>query len=464
MPRIPLPLASASDESKPYSAQRLLNVMAEAGPQNARSPFRLRTTPGLGVYATIGSGPIHALNYDLPGRLYVVSGTHAWRVPPGSEGVPEDLGEVGTSSTGLVTIAAGPTAVVICVPPNAYTSTHTPGDALNQIGGSFPGGSSVAYIDGYFVFTATGNSSQFFTSLLFQPSQYDALDFAYSDGLPNVTRRIITFLGQLWLLGEAGIQVWYDAGAATFPFLPVAGGVIPYPVASPVSVATLDNSVFFLGMDSVVYRTAGYQAVRVSTHQVEQWIRNAGPTSVAAAYVYNQAGHYFYCLNFVGAQPGSITWCYDTTTKLWHERSSSSNGDGTWLPNCAAMVGNLPVFGTALNGSLFSADPNIPLDNVTLKSWEVRLPPVWADTHRAFMHRVEIECDGGAYLPGDIQLDWSDDGGITWRTPARLLPAGSGRRYVTRLGSFRQRVLRMQGTGPAVLYGADVELSGGQAG
>jgi hypothetical protein len=177
MQRIPFPLESYQHPSLPLSAKKLVNLMAEKAPDDARTPAFLASTPGLlpwdatvGGASPIGAGPILAMNDDMPGRIYLVSGNQAFRLYfPLTGGVVTDyLGIVGTADSGtgssnsFVTIATGPTAVVICVAPNAYTCGHNPGTILNQIGGDvFPGASSVCYVDGYSRRSATPRNGSF---------------------------------------------------------------------------------------------------------------------------------------------------------------------------------------------------------------------------------------------------------------------------------------------------------------
>jgi hypothetical protein len=103
-------------------------------------------------------------------------------------------------------------------------------------------------------------------------------------------------------------------------------------------------------------------------------------------------------------------------------------------------------------------------DNGVYIRRELVLPPLWAGTGRGFMSRVEIEMEvGGGFSPGAISLDWSDDGGITFRTPARTLQTGAypetrKRVFTTRLGSFRQRVLRITTAGFATFYAVDADI------
>ena len=141
MQRIPFPLESYEHPSLPLVAKRLMNVMAEKQPADARTTAALVSTPGLVPYIPVGGGPIVAMNDDVPGAVYIVSGTMCYRLTndPGGNPIVTAIGDVGVPDAGtspwnsFVTIAAGPTAVVVCSAPRAYTCGHLPGDTLNLI-------------------------------------------------------------------------------------------------------------------------------------------------------------------------------------------------------------------------------------------------------------------------------------------------------------------------------------------
>ena len=312
MQRIPLPLESYQHASPPLQHKRLLNLYAEQEPADSRTAAALIATPGLiweGV--TYGTGPVHAMNTDYPGNIYVASGTHFYRAtqPIGSTTVAvEDLGEIGTPSGTdfpfnlMVTIAVGVNGAVVCVPPNAFTCTHA--GALNQIGGDFPGARSVTYLDGYFVFSQDEIGGQFFTSLLLDPTAYDALDFAYADGVPNVIRRVMTLRGELWLLGDGGVEIWYDAGSSGlettpgisfFPFRRQNGGVLQTGCGTIRSAAICDGSLFWVGTNGMVNRSVGYKAQRISTHAIEDIIKFNGVTAVSLGAVVFRGWAYLLC-------------------------------------------------------------------------------------------------------------------------------------------------------------------------
>jgi hypothetical protein len=474
MRRIPIALESYEHPSLPLVAKRLINMMVEATPSDARTATPVISTPTLQPYATYGTGPILAMNDDLPGRIYLVSGTHFWRLSFLPSGIQaDDLGDVGspdpTVAVGLITIAVGQTAAVVCVTPNSFTCSHAPGDPLNQITDpAYPGARSVTFCDGYYAFSSSDNSAEWFISQLADPSSFDALDFVFSDAVPNVIRRLITHRGQIWSCGEGGFQIWYDAGSSGlettsgisyFPFREASGGVVPIGTQSPMSLCRADQSVWWLGCDGVVYRSNGYAPLRVSTHAIEAIIGQNLTGLVAMTHAYR--GHWFYCITTVDGR----TLCYDISTQKWHERSTSTDGTGPWRALTVALNGLL--YGDRIAGNLYTLGMTATEADGTEVIRHMALPPLWAGTNRAFCARVEVEMEsGGPNTPGPVYLDWSDDGSRTFRTPARVMSAGGPtdyrhRVYTTRLGSFRQRSFRLTTNGLTRVYGVDADIVAG---
>lgn len=462
MQRIPFPLESYQAASVTLSDKRLVNCFAEQQPNDARTSVAIVPSPGLASTAYLfGQGPVVALNGDLNGLMYAVSGTHFYRAGRpfnAAQIVVQDLGLVG-APTGddyslnlMVTIAVGVNAAVVCVPPNAYTCSHT--GALNQIGGNFPGARSVAYLDGYFIFTNDDISSQFFLSELLDAADYDALDFAYADGVPNIVRRAMVLRGDVWFMGDDGLEVWYDAGDADFPLRRRTGAVVPYGIGAIKSACVCDGSIFYLSINNSIMRTSGYTVARVSTHAIETLIASL-VYGLLNAFTYMQGGHEFYVLAFTGR-----TLVYDCATKLWHDRSSSTDGSTAWLPLTAANAGSLILFGSSVSGMCFTPTVGLGKDNGVDIGRVMITPPIYASTNRAFMNRLEIEMElGGADPPHSLLVEWSDDGGRTFK-PGRSLAVTGGRVVTTRLGSFRQRVFRLtQLGGYAAVYAIDADIT-----
>lgn len=471
MVKLNFPDESYALQSLPADAQRLVNLYSEPLPEGSPWKSIIRSTPGLVPTFQLGTGPVYQMNDALSGRLYIASGDHFFRLRPDAESPPEDLGYIGPIGV-APTIAVGTNSACVCAPPRAYVCDHS--GAMTEITDpAFTqyGASSVAYIDGYFVFTAFENSSRWFCSDLLSGTTFDALNFAYADLRPNVVRRVVAHRGDLFFLGEGGIECWYDAGGTNFPFLRRAGADIAYGCGAPASVAVVDNSIFYLSyLGGIIFRIDGYQAVRISTPAVEEWTRLNSDYARIDACAHTYEGHSWYCLTFNGTTPETRrTFCYDCSTKRWAERASGPGASDVWLGQSAAQRGQVVLIGSRANGQIYNLNPGADTDNGQVLTRIATLPPIWADTDRAFMHRLTLEMQPGI-MSGDnrVALEVSDDGGINYRARPDGVTAGvlgdtKHRVAWTRLGSFRQRVVRFRMDGAAALYGADAEMEKGAA-
>lgn len=452
----PIPLAAGGYEltSRAASAARLVNLFAEPLPEGARSKFILKGTPGLSRFCTVGNGPVQAMA-AMPGLLYVVSGNWFYRVRP--DGTSDTLGHVGTPAL-APSIAIGADEVVVCAPPRAFVADHA--GAMSEIttgSGNFPaeGASSVCTIDGYFVFT-NFTGEYFFVSKLLDGGSFDSLDYATSERRPDFVKKAIAHNGELWLWGQDASAVWYNAGAADFPFRERAGSVLDQGLASAATLAVLDNSLFWLSSDRAVYRTSGYRAVRVSDHAIEEVLARVADLATVTGCAWLWEGHAFYALSLADR-----TWVYDGASQLWHELRTGESG--RWRVNVAEQFERRVLLGDSYTGDLWNVSAVSTEDQAGPISRVAVLPPLVTHGPLASMSRLEVEMEVGTEgAPGVVLLDWSDDGGVTYRA-ARALSTGAigatrQRVATTRLGSFRQRVLRLSATGPLTVYGVDADV------
>lgn len=456
MPRIPFAKHSYQLDSLPASAQRLVNLYAEAMPPGGRSEVLVRHVPGLANFGSCGAGPLRA--GELLGNFgYVVSGLQVYRVSQSGSTLL-----IGNVSNGLpVTMAASARQIVIVCPPRAFVLEA---DAIAEITDpDFPGASSVAYQGGVFVFTKP-DSDEYFISDILNAVDYDALDFASAEAVPDKLLRVVESHQELWLFCTSSIEVHHNTGNADFPFEPQSGGVLEVGTIAPSSPAKFDNTLAWLGSDLIVYRANGYQLARISTHAIEREIAQFTNPADAIGIGVNYQGHDQYALTFPAH---NRTFVYDAATQLWHERASATGGLGRWRANMSLRLGRHMLIGDQQSGQLFRLDQTVPTEGGTNLTAIATLPPLWADTHRAVMHRLEVEAEvGGNAAEMNLSLDYSDDGGFAYSTPqARSMGAPDDRRrriFWSRLGNFRQRVLRFTATPGAklALYGADVEATG----
>lgn len=466
---MPFPVQSAAMPDPSGTKETLINLYAQEAPKQGRSSVLIRNTPGLALSQAYGLGPVKMINTDLPGSVFVVSGERLYKTTnPGGVSKTIDMGYIGTpTTTGAITpfisIAVGPTHVVVCVQPYAYAASATD-TMVHRIqatsDGTMPSVTSVAYVGGYYVFTVL-DSSQFFSSSALDPDTYNALDFAFSDKRPNIILRAESHLGLLWLMGQGAVEVWSLSGSGDFPFAPEPGGVIDEDVISGLSVAKVDSSLFWLSGTGIVFRQSGYKATRISTDSIESQIQayanmhgGLSAALIATAFEFVYEGHTFYALTLQSPGDSGVTWVYDCATALWHNRSSSMTGVGRWRVNCAASAGSY-LLGDSYSGYLFSQSEGVS-DDAGMPANRIAIAPPSVSTERVFMSRLEVECQ---LQQQPIKLDWSDDDGATWSTP-RIMSVTGKRAYTTRLGSYYRRTNRLSTTGTVRLYSINAVQTG----
>lgn len=473
--RVPFATQAYKSRSLPVSAQRVVNLYAEVQPPDAKAPLVLFGTPGLTLFATVGDGPIRGKHY-MAGVLYVVSGEKLFSVTSGASAT--EIGTVGGSSTVAQMSDNGTQLGILVGPTNTELFVYNRNTAtLSQVTDpDYPGAISMTYMDGYTIFAAV-DSGQFFITNLLDTTNFDALDYATAEGAPDNNVAVIADHRELWVFGQETTEVWYNSGAADFPFDRLSGAFLERGCLASLSVAKADNTVLWLGDDKIVYRADGYKPMRISTHAIESEIDGWANPELAEAFTYSQEGHAFYVLTSPEA-----TLVYDIASGLWHQRESfNSAGEslGRWRARCYPTGGagnSVLVYGKRLVG-----------DYVDGKIWELDLSgyaegenvlksvATSATIHkegRFLTHsRLEIEFETGVGLTtgqgSDPQaiLRWSDDDGRTWSNELSrsigAIGAYKGRAIWTRLGRSRSRIYEVTISDPVkrVIIAANAEVA-----
>jgi len=452
---------------------QLINLFPEIVPEGGKEAAFLRRAPGLRRLAYVGNGPVRGL-WTFGGYGYAVSGNTLYKIDTAwtvtSKGIVAGSGPVSMVDNGTqLFIAAGANGYIYNANTDVFAQITDP---------DFPGATTVGFIDGYFVFNEP-NSQKFWVTQLLDGTSVDPLDFASAEGSPDDLVSLIVDHREIWLFGQTSVEVWYNAGLPDFPLSRIQGAFNEIGCAAAFSVAKLDNGVFWLGADArgrgIVYRSQGYNGIRISTHAVEWQIQQYSDISDATAYTYQQDGHSFYVLNFPSAD---TTWVYDVATQAWHQRAGWLNNNFTrQRGDCQMSFNNEIVIGDYLSGTIYAYDlEKYSDDNSTqkwLRSWRA-LPTGQNNLTRTAHHTLQLDCESGVGLDGtgqgtdpQIMLRWSDDGGHTWSNEhwASMGKIGQkGRRvFWRRLGmttKLRDRVYEISGTDPVsiTIMGAELQM------
>ena len=467
--RGPLALGFAQQRSKPVNAARVVNLYAASTAEGSRTKVVLYGTPGQKAWRTIGGDTIRA-GLEAQSMAYILSGTTLYRVE--SDGTTTACSGDLIPSTGDAFLINNGLQIGLLVVPDLFVIVGTTVTKVTAAGYPTEGLSSIAYIDGYAVGTRNDDSGQFYVSGLLDFASWDALDVASAESSPDGLLRVLVDHREVWLFGAETVEVWANTGASPFPFERVPGALLERGCAARRSPAKMDNSVFWLGDDRIVYRAEGYQPARISTHAIEEVLR-VGTVSDAYGMTYFQAGHHFYVLTLPSL---NRTFVFDPAASaaagapIWHERQSGTSIEpAKWDVQCI-----FSAFGKTLVGLQAGKVAELDLDTYTdlgepIRSVIVGLP-FYVDTLRAIMVDFELECEigvgaiSGQGADPEVMMRYSDDGGFSWSHERRASLGRQGVRYIRamweRLGAFRQRTVEISISDPVkrAFYGMRTQI------
>jgi len=378
--------------------------------------FAVMAIPGLtqfGNISTLANRGEHVMDK----QLYIVNGTTLYRIA--EDGVATALGSVPGSDP--VQMADNGAQLAIQSGTTGYVldsgTVHT--GIVN-----LPPVSGVTYIDGYFVWIVA-DSDQFIISGLNDGLTYDPLDVATVEGNPDDNIGVINDHRELQFYGANTIEIWFNSGAADFPFERQGNAFIERGLRDRNSLVKIDNSVHFVGDDLVVYRLNGYEPVRISTHAIEDrlskgtWFR---------AFTYTYLGHKQYVLNTdIG------TFAYDMATGAWHDRRSLGrlNYRVGFSSNCYGKI----IMADAFNGKLYIPDIAVNTEDGDEIPVEILMPSIQTTREKQTIYAFEAQLQAGVGNSDDpdpqIILQHSRDGGNTW-SPELARSMGKVGEYMTR--------------------------------
>lgn len=472
MATIEIPFASQAYqvESVQFAAQRCVNLYLERGPSGGKVPVALKGTPGLTTYAEVGNGPIRGMIL-LEDFVIVVSGVEVYRLAVNGDTLL--LGEI-TGSQPVKMASNGEQVLILAGTgtSDGYIATTT--DLTQITDEDFLGGSDVDFIDGYFVLSVP-DSDEFYISALYDGFTYDPLDFARAEGAPDNIVGLVVDHREIWFGGQETTEVWYNSGNADFPFERTSGTFLQRGLGARDSFVRLDNTLFWVGDDGIVYRAQGYNPARISTDAIEQQIASTISAGDLIAFGYSLEGHAQYVLK----KPDQWTFVYDAATGLWHERESARRND--YKVSTFVSAFDRLLVGDDGSGKIYFLDPSrfgredasFGSDVDTMVAI-MAAPPLWANAMIASLNALVVDFQHGVGLTTgqgsdpQVMLRYSKDGGHTWsnekwRDLGKKGEYGRRARW-NRFGDFRQMVLELSISDPVrrTIMGAYAEVEGGR--
>lgn len=463
MTAVPIAFQSSEGRYRFEGVSELVNAYAERRGDDAKAPLSVLPSDGVVELIDEASGPGRGLIYmeDLD-KLYGFNPSSAWRYT-NDAGVIEAF-RIGTiPGNDWVDLArnqnADPQLLVrhnagVQLVESDSTAFITDEDLPDDV-------ACITVASGYAVYGEA--NGKFTLSGLNSAKVIDALDFATFEQKSDKLRRVIENAGELVGFKSQSIEFWRNVADQDFPFAPI--GFKSVGMLAPNSLAALDNSLFWVGHDGIVYRLNNYDPVRVSTHSIERLIQEDAAQSSLLGFAWSRGGHPFYCLTGT-----NWTRVYDVSTGVWHSRESY--GRSTWRVRYSASAWGKVIVQDALSGKLGYFDSNTYTEFGQPIVWKVVSPPMHAFPNGGIVDALHLDlATGYGTLSGQganpkVMLRVSKDGGNTFQQ-YRELELGVRGKYATRitarrLGAFGPKgiVFEISISDPVVraLVGTDVEV------
>lgn len=377
---------------------QLVNMCVEATPNGPRD-YMVVGRPGLVQSQLIGDGPVRA-SFLWQGGRFTVSGSDVYR-NNAKIGSINPLGNVryALSDEELVIVSGGAAYYVTTISVAQIVDPDLPLYV-----------SDVIFSAGRFVYSS-GNSAQFYWSDLGDAQSIDGLSFATADeNTDDIVVAMAVIIDQIVFFTRKTVEWWVPNDDPDAPYIRSSGRKNDKGLLAQASVVLLDNALFFVGTDLIVYRLGAVpQAISMPSlsKRIAALTAPAQANLFALSVVLN--GHPYYVLT----SPGNWTWAYDVSQKSWIEWRSQGQSNF----RAASFDGFLA--GDGFSGALMAfiegvfTDLDGPLERV--------IPaylPLAAGSIRC--NNLILNCSRGVGLPSGygvdpvVEMRFSDHEGADW--------------------------------------------------
>lgn len=407
-----------------------------------KATYQFLPCPGFTQFCDLGTSHPIRQQFTLNGATFVVSGTTLYQAPfvlggsattlaTGITNPDDSIVSMAGNGDGGFQIVIASAGILYCYDIRTDTLTQIP-----DISASF-----VTFVDGSF-YALNPSTSNLYVSAPEDGSSWDAADVIQRLDNPDKWIAMLLSHGELFLAGSQTGSVYYDSGAADFPFTPNPSGKLQEGILAPNSAQLIDGEAIWLSANALggakVVKAQGYNMQRISTHALEYAFSQYSTLSDADAFTYQEQGHSFYVLHFPTA---NATWVYDNTTGLWHQRGLwDGNTFGVMDVRTHTYAQGVHLVGSRSDGVIWQMTSDVFTDTDGNGMFrQRRAPHLCEELHRTIYDRLQLDMEVGVGLSSGqgydplVMLRWSDDGGQSW---SNVQTASAGA-----IGEFKARVI-----------------------
>lgn len=386
--------------SRDHGAMRakMLNLTSEASPQGPAEDERI-PRPGLLGAFNWGAGPIRGLfrkagSFD--GSPFAATG--------------QELFVGGVSAGALlgsdtVRFAASGTQVVMIAEGLAYLyESGVFGQIVND---NLPLVSDVTYFGDRFVYCELGSDRNYYSELN-DAANIDGLSFFTSEASADPEVAVQVLGDEMYFFGQDTVEIWSLSGDPTAPFQRNTGSIYEKGcLARDTVCAPIDNALFWVGDDRIVYRSESVPR-RVSSHGVEDALRRCSDPTSCSAWAEVVDAHSLYVLNIAGI----TTYALDIQSGGWAEWGSY--GRQTFRGHNSLHIDGNTYLGDDATNDVWILDPTRYTDG---EDPIIRVVSAYHATNARFerCNRLSLVCTkgrgtlGGQGFDPVVEMRFSDD-------------------------------------------------------
>lgn len=461
---VPLVGGYYADDTRAWSSQDCVNWLpTQAEKAGTRTSSMLKTPPGLREFVltgTVPNSPVRGV-YNCEGQLFAVIGNSLFSIPP--SGVVSLIGTIPGVGRVIMTdnqISGSGNELVVVNGSSGYVYNTNTGSFAQITDAGYPGAINAVFLGGYIVQIEPARRFAF-NSAVADALNYNTLDRFTSEVSPDLLMSMAVTNNELILFSQRTTEFFEVTANTSQPFR-TKGISMSRGCGGRYTVANMDNTVYWLGDDGILYRLAGYSPQRISTRPIEQAIKGLN-WDQAFAFTWENGGHKVCYWTF----PDGFTWGYDVSADEWHRRDSYELN--RWRVMGMTYWNGQWIAGDFQYGKLYVVDWDYHQEGGVNFVSQRTTGVLSNDQNRLIVSRVELLMSVGQESDDPdhyVRIQYSDDGGYNWSNWDQndIGATGEyGKRIVfTRQGSTYDRTYRISCSSPRRrdLLGGSVVLQG----